>query len=320
MRSFLLVALCAALCYASSENNQPDIETLMDKVLVLRVPYGRSSRVFVNLSCGEAHQNQPVFWKKDGEELKPALQGNNVKVLVVEMNGGNYTCHQSPGGEYLNHTVIMVRLKPDNRNVILKEQSPKEGYIHCSASNYNGSFHCSWTRKAERPNAAVLLVNAERHPENISCELDADGSGVLCRDLNCPHYEEMHSISLTVYLYSYSRLEAYTKTFYLRDIVRPAKLHNLHLSDENVFSWSSPETWEKPCTYFRLQFEVKVVPRGLDCTSEEHIRNNTTELTQYEVDVKTRRYVFCVRAQDKFTGGLFSHWSSCKVNKDSVEC
>lgn len=60
-------------------------------------------------------------------ELKPALQGNQVKVLVEEMDGGNYTCHLSADGQYLNHTVILVRLDPDNRSVILNEMSPEEG-------------------------------------------------------------------------------------------------------------------------------------------------------------------------------------------------
>lgn len=62
-----------------------------------------------------------------GVELKPALQGNNVRVLVEEMDGGNYTCHLSPSGEYLNHTAIMVQLDPDNRTVILEKKSPEEG-------------------------------------------------------------------------------------------------------------------------------------------------------------------------------------------------
>ncbi|CAJ1063601.1 interleukin-12 subunit beta [Xyrichtys novacula] len=320
MRTLFLVVLCAALCYASSDDNQPDVETLMSNVLVLRVPHGKGSRVYVNLTCGEAYQNQPVFWKKNGEALKPALQGNQVRVLVVEMIAGNYTCHHSPDGQYLNHTMILVQLDPDNRTVILQEKSPKEGHIQCSAPNYKGSFHCSWTRTPDRSNAAVLMVKAERYLEKIPCVLDADGSGVHCQDTNCQHNEEQNSISITVYMYSYSRLEAYTKTFYLRDIVRPAKLPNLRISDGRLFSWSYPESWEKPCSYFRLQFQVKVVRNGQSCTDEHPILQNTTEHAQYEVNLKTRRYVFCVRAQDKFTSGPFSHWSNCTVNQAKVEC
>ncbi|XP_026228080.1 interleukin-12 subunit beta [Anabas testudineus] len=319
MHVLLLMVLHAALCCASSESNKESIETLMDHVLVLRVPYGVSSSVYVSLTCGEAYQNQPVFWKKNGMELSPALEGNQVRVLVEEMDGGNYTCHLGPHGEYLNHTVILIQLDPDNRTVILEEKSPEEGHIHCSAPNYKGLFHCTWTKTQSRSNAAVLLVKAERFMEEIPCELDADRSGIHCRDVNCPYKEEQHRISITVYIHSNSRLEAYTKAFYLRDIVIPAKLPNLHISDGKVFSWSYPDSWEKPCTYFGLQFQVKVVPNGHSCNSGPGIVHMTDE-TKYEVNVKTRSYVFCVRAQDKYTSGPWSHWSQCIVNKKHVTC
>ncbi|XP_049896484.1 interleukin-12 subunit beta [Epinephelus moara] len=320
MRSLILMVLCAGLCYASSDSSQDNVETLMDNVLVLRVPYGQGTREYVRLSCGEAYENQPVVWKKDGEELETPLQGNQVKVLVEEMNGGNYTCHRGPDGEYLNHTVILVQLDPDNRTVILEEKSPGKGHIHCSAPNYKGSFHCTWKRTASRSNAAVLLVKAERNSETIACELDADGSGIHCQDASCPYKEEQHQISLTIYIHIDSRLEAYTKAFYLREIVRPEALPNLRISNGKVFSWSYPDSWEKPCTYFGLQFQVKVVQKGLSCHSETHILLNTTQETKYEVNVKHNKYVFCVRAQDKYTNGPFSHWSHCMVDKNTVEC
>ncbi|XP_037544207.1 interleukin-12 subunit beta-like [Nematolebias whitei] len=215
MYSLFLVILCSGLCFASDDYN---IERLMDNVVVLRVPYVYGNTMEVHLSCGEVYQNQPVLWKKDGAELSPALQGNHITVLVKEMNGGNYTCHSSPNGEYLNHTVILVQLDPDNRTVILEEKSPEEGHIHCTAPNYKGSFHCTWKKTQHRSHAAVLLVKANRDMDEISCEPEADGSGVHCQDANCPYKEEKHRISLTVYIHSYSRLEAYTKSFYLREI------------------------------------------------------------------------------------------------------
>lgn len=58
-------------------------------------------------------------------ELEPALEGNNVDVLVEEMDGGNYTCHLKPNGEYLNHTVILVQIQPASRPVILEDKSPE---------------------------------------------------------------------------------------------------------------------------------------------------------------------------------------------------
>ncbi|XP_071316691.1 interleukin-12 subunit beta [Trachinotus anak] len=320
MSTLFLMVLCAALCGAYSDSNQDNIETLMDNVLVLRVPYDQGSQVYVPLTCGEAYQNQPVTWKKNGMELNPPLQGNQIRVLVEEMNGGNYTCHLGPDGEYLNHTVILVQLDPDNRTVILEEKSPEEGHIHCSASNYRGAFDCSWTKTATRSNAAVLLVKAERHLEKIPCELKGDGSGVHCEDATCPYREEQHRISLTVYIHSYSRLEAYTKVFFLREIVRPAKLSNLRISEGKVFSWNYPDSWETPGSFFALKFQVKVVSHGHSCHSDHPIMHNITDDTKYEVTEKTKKYVFCVRAQDKYTDGPWSHWSQCIVNKQQVNC
>lgn len=63
--------------------------------------------------------------------------------------------------------------------------------------------------------AACLLCS---NWEKIPCELDADGSGVYCQSDNCSYKEEQHNIVLTVYIHNYSRLEAYTKVFYLREI------------------------------------------------------------------------------------------------------
>ncbi|XP_051256538.1 interleukin-12 subunit beta isoform X2 [Dicentrarchus labrax] len=320
MRVLLLIALCAGLGWSSSDSNQVKIETLMDNVLVLRVPKREGSSVYVPLTCGEAYQNQPVFWKKDGMELEPALQGNQVTVLVEEMDGGNYTCHLGPDGEYLNHTVILIQLDQHNGSVMLEEISSSEGHIHCSALNYKGSFHCTWTRKSSRSDATVLLVKAERYLEKITCELSANGSAIHCQDSSCPYKEEQHSISLTIYMRSYCRLEAYTKTFHLRDIVRPAKLPNLRNSDGTVFSWNYPDSWEKPETYFSLEFEVKVVPNRESCHSDDFLLQNKIDETKFEVNVKTKRYVFCVRARDKHTMGLYSHWSHCTVNKHIVTC
>uniref|UniRef100_A0A3Q0SNL7 Interleukin 12B n=1 Tax=Amphilophus citrinellus TaxID=61819 RepID=A0A3Q0SNL7_AMPCI len=305
MRTFLFMVLCAVLSGASSDSQQTDIETLMDNVVVLKVPVFMGSMVHVPLTCGGAFQNEAVFWKKNGQAFDPPLMGNQVQVLVEEMKGGNYTCHLSPSGEYLNHTMILIQLNPDNRTVIL--ENGEGGHIHCSAPNYKGSFHCRWRRTQRRSDASVVLVKAERYMEDIPCELDANGSGVECQNTLCSYKEEQHRISLTVYIRSHARLEAYTKSFYLREIVRPAKLPNLHIIDGNVFKWDYPESWEKPCTFFGLQFEIKLVHSGHSCNSE----NQIMVITNYTVSIQPKKYIFCVRAQDKFTRGPWSHWSQC---------
>lgn len=78
----------------------------------------------------------------------PALQGNQVKVRVEEMNGGNYTCHLGPDGEYLNHTVIMIQV--ENRTVILKEKSPEEGKIRKDGGQEGEQRSCSVSEMTNR--------------------------------------------------------------------------------------------------------------------------------------------------------------------------
>ncbi|KAM3869156.1 interleukin-12 subunit beta [Diretmus argenteus] len=251
-----------------------------------------------------------------GKVPRPALHGNKVNVTVEEMDGGNYTCHLSTDGQYLNHTLVLVQLDPDNMTVILEKTKHRhhgeESHIHCSGRNYNGSFHCTWKRTHSRSKAAVILVKAERNFQEIACDLDADGSGVHCQDPSCPYKEEQHHISITVYIHSISRLEAYTNSFYLREIVRPERLPNLRNTEEGVFSWDYPDSWDKPCTYFGLQFGVKVVSRGETCHSNKTISietPDTTEENSYTLSVKRKKYVFCVRARDKYTQGPWSEWS-----------
>ncbi|XP_061596784.1 interleukin-12 subunit beta [Cololabis saira] len=320
MHPFLFTLLWASACFASSPSDQANFNALMDNVVVLRVSKAHGTTVEVPLTCGDTYENTAIFWKKNGVELQPPLQGNSVKVLVKETQGGNYTCHLGPSGEYVNHTMILVQPFPNNRTVILREESPEDGHIHCSAPNYKGSFHCGWTRTQDRSQASVVLVRAERHMENIPCVLLPNGLGVHCQDSNCSYQEEQHRISLTVYIRSYFLLEAYTKSFYLREIVKPAELPNLKVSEGRVFSWKYPESWDMPCTFFGLHFQVNIVRSGHSCDSEELITTNTINDTKYEVNVKAKKYVFCVRAQDKHTAGPWSHWSQCIVNKDVVSC
>lgn len=78
------------------------------------------------------HADSHVFTSRDlttafliGLELSPALLGNQVKVQVMEMDGGNYTCHNRSNGQYLNHTLVMIQLERGSRTVILEKKSTK---------------------------------------------------------------------------------------------------------------------------------------------------------------------------------------------------
>lgn len=65
-------------------------------------------------------------------------------------------CSKTQQGEVVHRSIkYEERLRPNSDSVL-------PGHIHCSAPNYKGSFHCSWTRTRSRSNAALLLVKAER--------------------------------------------------------------------------------------------------------------------------------------------------------------
>ena len=67
----------------------------------------------------------------------------------------------------------------------------------------------------------------------------ADGSSIQCQDASCPFREEQHRIALSIYIYSYSRLEEYTKTFYLRNIGKSLYLNFRKKMDNRfVFEYS----------------------------------------------------------------------------------
>lgn len=69
--------------------------------------------------------------------------------LVKEMKAGNYSCHLSSSGEYLNHTLILVQLDPDNRTVILEEKSPEEGEIR-KIKGWQGGNPMSGCKKTDK--------------------------------------------------------------------------------------------------------------------------------------------------------------------------
>ncbi|KAK0145401.1 Interleukin-12 subunit beta [Merluccius polli] len=269
MRGLLaLMVVCVASHRASCDEN---IYTLMDKVLVLRVPHNSSSMFYVPLVCGEAYKDQNVFWKRN--DIRISLTGNKVNVGVEQMLGGKYSCHLSQDGRYLNHTLLLVQLNPDNKSILLnqlQDRNDKDNSAHilCSAHNYSGSFRCSWD--PSRPKVTALLVEAARNSSQIDCELEAGGSGIQCEERSCVKPEEQHLIQLRIYIYSDFRLEMYSTHFNLRDIVTPQRVANLRrrgTEKETEFHWDDPESWEKPCSYYKLQFEVKLVQRKANCHS-----------------------------------------------------
>ncbi|CAL8365419.1 unnamed protein product [Lota lota] len=307
MRGLLaLMVVCVVSHCASCDE---DIYTLMDKVLVLRVPHGPRNTSHVLLVCGEAYKDQDVFWKKDGQSTR--YVGNQVNVTVEEMVAGNFSCHLGQDGRYLNHTLLLVQFKPDNKPILLNNISDSSDAKHilCSGHNYSGSFNCRWSKA--RPHATVLLVEAVRNSSAMACDLEADGLGVWCNERTCGRPEERHLIQFKLCISSNSRLEVYTAEFNLREIVSPRCVTDLREEKVNEFRWAEPEHWEEPCSYYKVQYEVKRVAHQASCQDpplkeEAQIIDEKT----FTVPVKPKKYVFCVRARDKFTGGPWGEWSA----------
>lgn len=58
--------------------------------------------------------------------------------------------------------------------------------------------------------------------------------------------------------------------------VKPGKV-DITKAKNNEFEWEVPKTWNRPCTFFPLRYEVKVVSHRKDCdeTSHDHEGNHS---------------------------------------------
>ncbi|KAJ3589930.1 hypothetical protein NHX12_010770 [Muraenolepis orangiensis] len=301
MRGLLaLMLVCVAAHRASCDENP---YTLMDKggclsippspslslhlplypymsvqLLVLKVPVDSNSKVNITLVCGDAYKNQSVVWKKNGDTTGKV--GNQVNILVKEtVGGGNYSSTK---------------------------------HIHCSGHNYSG-FHCRWSKSRSSPEATVLLVKAERNSSEIDCEVEAGGAGVWCHERTCETKEEQHLIEFHLYIYSNTWLEVYPASFYMRDIVSPAGVANLRKESANKFHWDEPASWEKPCSFYKLQYQVKVQFKA-NTSCDSMLDNEDTlialiEEKKYTVALKQKKYTFCVQAKAMFTTAPWGEWA-----------
>lgn len=138
-----------------------------------------------------SYKREEIIWTKDGVEEEQ--RGNTYVVPLLEsFGGGNYTCYSSDGS-VLNHTVVLIHEDETKRKKILVRHGQgmsledsfilqrclfflflfflitavlyflliQEPYLTCSAQNYNGQFHCSWSWHSSRV-GKLALVKAGR--------------------------------------------------------------------------------------------------------------------------------------------------------------
>ncbi|KAJ8254704.1 hypothetical protein GJAV_G00196240 [Gymnothorax javanicus] len=293
---------CLLLYTLHSVKGAGDYYTLTPNVLVV-IPEKGNPTAEVSLQCGDSYNHDDITWRIQGQEF---ARGNQVNITVEEMLGGNYTCH-SHSGALLNHTLVLVQAA--NRKILDSSHDPE--YIQCSSKNYSGVFQCSWKWSKDR-NGQVLLVTAARSSAEITCDLDVNGSSVTCRDhSHCPYSEEMERIAITLYVQNVFRVERYTQTFFIAEIVKPDKIR-VTAVDQETFKWEYPETWSTPDSYFPLTFQVKMVPQNQsrDCEFRGRCRRRTTLKTTQDLQWPVRKgFLFCVRAQDMLCNSTWSEWS-----------
>ncbi|KAM7389499.1 hypothetical protein PAMP_023475 [Pampus punctatissimus] len=196
-------------------------------------------------------KGQDILWKKNGVEQ--TQRGNLYLVQLEEsLGGGNYTCHNKDGS-LLNHTVVLIKEDETKRRKILVK-TDKEDYLKCSAQNYNGEFHCSWTWHSSRV-GKVTFIRAQRISDendtqcsvdtsgqrwtcsssqsNFSCLVDGSRHRISCMNNQyCPYAEESKQIYITIYVMTeHFLVESYSEHFYLSEIVKPDKTLTVHSTD-----------------------------------------------------------------------------------------
>uniref|UniRef100_A0A3Q0SBE3 Interleukin-12 subunit beta n=1 Tax=Amphilophus citrinellus TaxID=61819 RepID=A0A3Q0SBE3_AMPCI len=331
MKLFLFSIICGFL-RVTYQNPRQDW-TLLPNILVLEVDGTLGEQI---LRCVESpqelvargNQSQDIFWKKNGREQ--AQRGNTYRVQLEEsLGGGNYTCH-SKDGSLLNHTVVLIQEDETKRRKILVKTD--QDYLKCSAQNYNGEFHCSWTWHSSR-SGKVAFIKARRVPDdnNTKCSVDASGqlwtcsSGhsnfscsvndnrISCLDeQHCPYAEESQQIHTDVYVLSeHFLVEKYSKYFHLSEIVKPDKVKIARVN-ATAIQWSYPSSWSSPYSYFPLTFQIAQLKAG--CTRCDSPCNDSQALTVHSTDicqfkVKHKAQAVCVRAKDAFCNSQWSEWS-----------
>lgn len=98
-------------------------------------------------------------------------------------------------------------------------------------------------------------------------------------------------------------------------LVRPEKLNNLRSSDGKVFSWSYPDTWEKPCSFFGLHFQGKVVKTGHTCDSQSYLM--VIKQTWYRSDFSDTCYCKHAFSDSAHTFMVFNMWPLLLCSKIS---
>ncbi|XP_029368634.1 interleukin 12Ba precursor [Echeneis naucrates] len=315
--------------------------TLLPNILVVEVDGSLGKQTLSCLASQEEvmKRGQYIVWKKNGV-VEPQKGNSYVVQLEESLGGGSYTCH-SKDGSLLNHTVVLIQEDETQKRKILVETDEGD-YLKCSAQNYSGTFHCSWTWHKSRV-GKVAFIKAWRISDenetwcyvdtdvqrwrcstgqsNFSCSVDESGHGISCMDeQHCPYAEESQQIFLTIFVRTeHFLVESYSKHFYLSEIVKPDKVRISKINTTMV-EWSYPSSWNSPYSYFPLTFQILQLRRGCKscnpCAISKPTKNwrvHSTDRCQFPV--KPAATAVCVRAKDAFCNSQWSEWSHLRLGR-----
>ncbi|XP_075715990.1 interleukin-12 subunit beta isoform X2 [Rhinoderma darwinii] len=307
----ILLILCAHLLQASKNFH------LKEKTLIVDVgnKNGQTGEI-VTMECNTtAYTNAAI----DSSKIQWSKKGHTGKTLTIKVSENpdakNYTCRLENIG-IIDYTHILIH----NTNLawyhrILNVKSP----IWCMMKNYSGQFTCSWNGANDNSNPEFFF-EAFNNNKKLPCESiekhNIEGNEILNYTVNCHdnqicHYSEDPSISVELHVLTKNKYEKHSKSFTLRNIIRPDPPQELqiHKKDKNLsLHWKYPRTWCNAHLFYKLIFNVKV--EGMNPNKEE----NFTDVDETYLSVDHHNVTqFCVQARDMYhVNSSWSNWSCSK--------
>ncbi|XP_004453565.2 interleukin-12 subunit beta [Dasypus novemcinctus] len=282
----------------------------------------------VVLTCNTTEEDG-ITWtsEQSGEVLG---SGKTLTIQVKEFgDAGRYTCQKD--GEPLSHLLLLLHKKEGGASStdILKDQKdPKNNtFLKCVAKNYSGHFTCWWlTAISTDLKFSVKSSRGSSHSQRVTCgaatlseeKVRVDSSEhkkytVECQEESaCPAAEESLPIEVVVDAVHKLKYENYTKSFFIRDIIKPDEPKNLRLrplKNSNVeVSWEYPDTWSTPHSYFSLTFHIQVEGK------KEKKKELYVDATSAKVPCH-KNAVIHVQARDRYYSSSWSTWASVSCSQ-----
>ncbi|XP_047412571.1 interleukin-12 subunit beta [Sciurus carolinensis] len=277
----------------------------------------------VVLTC-DTPEEEGITWTSD-QSSEVLGSGKTLTIHVKEFgDAGRYTCHK--GGEVLNQLFLLLHKKEDgiwSTDILKDPKEPKnKTFLKCEAKNYSGHFTCWWlTTISTDVKFSVKSSRGSSDPQGVTCgeatlsaervkveQKEYKKYSVQCQeDSACPTAEESLPVAVVLDAVHKLKYENYTRSFFIRDIIKPDPPKNLKLKPSKTpqqveVSWEYPDTWSTPHSYFSLTFSVKVQGK----------RKNKTILVD-----ETSATVTChkgakihVQARDRYYNSSWSEWAT----------